>query len=215
MGAYEAEKKYKKNLEALKSEIEERNKEIEGLKKEVKDGHDRFHHLDSERKRLEDKLVAIPSKPPRETRREAKAYGEAQDLAQVQKELAFVQRENEKLRKTIDVTLKLETGRLATEKEALEERLREANEEKARLQGQFDRLVGQPTDAAGKREALELSKQMKIKELEQRLEESEASKAELQEDLYKADEKLLDLKFEKETFDLQYARLQKRIRELE
>ena len=52
---------------------------------------------------------------------------------------------------------------------------------------------------------------MKIKELEQKLEESEVSKTAVQEDLYKAEEKLLDLKFEKETFDLQMARLQKRI----
>jgi hypothetical protein len=33
--------------------------------------------------------------------------------------------------------------------------------------------------------------------------------------LFKAEEKLLDLKFEKETYDLQYARLQKRIQVLE
>lgn len=37
----------------------------------------------------------------------------------------------------------------------------------------------------------------------------------LQENLFKAEEKNLDLKFEKETFDLQYARLQKRITDLE
>lgn len=33
--------------------------------------------------------------------------------------------------------------------------------------------------------------------------------------LFKTEERLLDLKFEKETFDLQYARLQKRITDLE
>ena len=37
----------------------------------------------------------------------------------------------------------------------------------------------------------------------------------LQEQLFQAEEKNLDLKFEKETFDLQYARLQKRITDLE
>jgi hypothetical protein len=39
--------------------------------------------------------------------------------------------------------------------------------------------------------------------------------SQLQEKLFKAEERLLDLKFEKETFDLQYARLQKRITDLE
>lgn len=33
--------------------------------------------------------------------------------------------------------------------------------------------------------------------------------------LFRTEERLLDLKFEKETFDLQYARLQKRITDLE
>ena len=37
----------------------------------------------------------------------------------------------------------------------------------------------------------------------------------LQDQLFQAEEKNLDLKFEKETFDLQYARLQKRITDLE
>lgn len=33
--------------------------------------------------------------------------------------------------------------------------------------------------------------------------------------MFKCEEKILDLKFQKETFDLQYARLQKRITDLE
>jgi len=74
--------------------------------------------------------------------------------------------------------------------------------DKQRLQGRFDRLVGQPTDAIDKREALELSRQMQIAELEKGLKESDSEKQELREALFKAEEKMLDLKFEKETFDL-------------
>lgn len=43
----------------------------------------------------------------------------------------------------------------------------------------------------------------------------EQANQELQDKLFMAEERLLDLKFEKETFDLQYARMQKRISELE
>ena len=46
MAAFDAEKKYKKNLEALKGQIEEKNKEIESYKKEVKEGHDKCNKLD-------------------------------------------------------------------------------------------------------------------------------------------------------------------------
>jgi len=43
---------------------------------------------------------------------------------------------------------------------------------------------------------------MKIGGLEKELEESEIKRGEVQDSLFKAEEKLLDLKFEKETFDL-------------
>ena len=47
------------------------------------------------------------------------------------------------------------------------------------------------------------------------MEEWESKFTELQEQHFKEQERNLDLKFEKETFDLQYARLQKRITDLE
>jgi len=70
-------------------------------------------------------------------------------------------------------------------------------------------------DGLEKREELELSRQLRIGLLEAQLEESERSKAEIQDQLFKAEETLLGYKFEKETYDLQYARLQKRISELD
>lgn len=72
-------------------------------------------------------------------------------------------------------------------------------------------MIGKTMDGLEKREELELSRQLRIGELEQQLDHSESQKAEIQDSLFKAEEKLLDLKFEKETYDLQYARLQKRI----
>ena len=56
------------------------------------------------------------------------------------------------------MTLKAETSRLAAEKEQLEEKLRDSQEERSRLQGQFNRVVGQAMDSVDKREALELSR---------------------------------------------------------
>lgn len=71
LGAFEAEKKYKKNLEALKQEIEDKNREIDGLRKEKDLGHDSYKRLDAEKKRLEARLVDKHSKPPRETQNES------------------------------------------------------------------------------------------------------------------------------------------------
>ena len=63
-------------------------------------------------------------------------------------------------------------------------------------------VIGLPMDAVGKREEQEESKAKRIEELENDLAESEDRAGALQEKLFKADEKNLDLKFEKETFDL-------------
>lgn len=43
----------------------------------------------------------------------------------------------------------------------------------------------------------------------------EKDNRDMQEKMFRTEERMLDLKFEKETFDLQYARLQKRITDLE
>jgi len=81
LGAFEAEKKYKKNLEALKYEIEDKNREIDGLRKEKDLSHDSYKRLDAEKKSLEVRLVDKHSKPPRETQNESIAHSQAQQLA--------------------------------------------------------------------------------------------------------------------------------------
>ena len=70
-------------------------------------------------------------------------------------------------------------------------------------------------DSIEKREEMELQKQFKINELEEIINNLEKDKLNLQEDLHRANETNLSLKFEKETYDLQYARLQKRIKDLD
>lgn len=83
MAAFEAEKKYKKNLDALKVELQEKIREIEGLKKEVKDLHDKQGRLDGERKKLETALINKNQKPPKETNNESLAFSQAQELMQI------------------------------------------------------------------------------------------------------------------------------------
>jgi septal ring factor EnvC (AmiA/AmiB activator) len=83
MAGYDAEKKYKKNLEALKQEIEEKNREVDGLGAQIQDCHDRYNKLDREKKDLEARLVDKNSKPPRETANQSLAFSQAQELMQL------------------------------------------------------------------------------------------------------------------------------------
>lgn len=111
--------------------------------------------------------------------------------------------------------MRSELGRVTAEKEHLEDRLKNATEKLKNKTHELQMVIGLPMDTVGKREEQEESRAKRIEELEVDLAESEERANTLQEQLFKADEKLLDLKFEKETFDLQYARLQKRITDLE
>lgn len=111
--------------------------------------------------------------------------------------------------------MRSELGRVTAEKEHLEDRLKNATEKLKNKTHELQMVIGLPMDTVGKREEQEESRAKRIEELEVDLAESEERANTCQEQLFKADEKLLDLKFEKETFDLQYARLQKRITDLE
>ena len=83
----EAEKKFKRNLEVLKSEIEDRNRELDGAKTEVKDAQDRCRRLERDKEALQTRLVEGQSKPPKETQVEAMNYTQAQELKKVKDQL--------------------------------------------------------------------------------------------------------------------------------
>lgn len=74
------EKKYKKNLDALKQEIEERNREIQMARKEVKDSNERAQKIENEKRLLEARLVDKSSKPPRQTQVESTNQGSMEEI---------------------------------------------------------------------------------------------------------------------------------------
>lgn len=115
------------------------------------------------------------------------------------------------------MSLKAELARQQRDNEKLTERNRSLQEDVRRLELQLGRLLGrsEPLDPVSQREEALLQGERRAKELEEELQAREAREQELSEQLFRQEEKLLDLKFQKETFDLQYARLQKRITDLE
>lgn len=94
---WEMEKKYKKNLEALKQEIEERNNEIMIAKKEVKDVNNRVVKLEAEKKNLETRLVDRNAKPPREMHQESQSQGQSDEIQRLKDEIFHTQQVNSAL----------------------------------------------------------------------------------------------------------------------
>jgi len=102
------------------------------------------------------------------------------------------------------------------DKEKVEDKLKLSKSQLRQKQDEIDRLVAyRPTDDIGARETQEYTKQKQIEMLQDQLTAYEKESREMQEKMFKTEERCLDLKFEKENFDLQYARLQKRITDLE
>ena len=84
---WEVEKKYKKNLEALKQEIEERNNEILIARKEVQDVNNRVVKLEAEKRNLETRLVDRHAKPPREMHNESENQGQVDEIQRLKDEI--------------------------------------------------------------------------------------------------------------------------------
>jgi len=88
--------------------------------------------------------------------------------------------------------------------EKLTERNRNLGDDVRRLEQQIGRLLGKadPMDPIERREEGELWRQNRIQDLEAELNAHQERENDLEEQLFKVERVLLDLKFQKETFDL-------------
>lgn len=84
---WEIEKKYKRNLEALKQEIEERNKEILLSKKEVANVNARVLKLEDDKQKLENRLIDKNAKPPREMQSDSQHFGNIDEIQKLKDEI--------------------------------------------------------------------------------------------------------------------------------
>lgn len=91
---WEIEKKYKRNLEALKTEIEERNREILLAQKEVHNVNQRVLRLEGDKQELENKLVNKHSKPPREMQADSEHFGNMDEIQKLKDEIFHLQQVN-------------------------------------------------------------------------------------------------------------------------
>ena len=102
---WELEKKYKKNLEALKHEIEERNNEIMIARKEVQDYNNRVMRLEKEKRDLETRLIDKKARPPREMKEESQNQGFIDEIMKLKDENQNLQDVNLAYQREINVKI--------------------------------------------------------------------------------------------------------------
>lgn len=214
--SYEAEKKFARTIEALKQEIEDKNKTIKTQADGIKEANARLQRKESENNDLQAKLINRNDKPPQQIKDKSEQEFSVEENMKLKDQIFHLQNVNSELTKSVQVKLKIELAQLMQEKEKAEEKLKLARTQLRQKQDEIDRLINyRPTDDVATREASEYSKQKQIDMLTDELATFEKDNRDMQEKMFRTEERLLDLKFEKETFDLQYARLQKRITDLE
>jgi len=214
--SYEAEKKFARTIEALKQEIEDKNKTIKTQADGIKEANARLQRKESENNDLQAKLINRNDKPPFEIKNKSDQEFSVEENMKLKDQIFHLQNVNSELTKSVQVKLKIELAQLMQEKEKAEEKLKLARTQLRQKQDEIDRLINyRPTDDVATREASEYSKQKQIDMLTDELATYEKDNRDMQEKMFRTEERMLDLKFEKETFDLQYARLQKRITDLE
>lgn len=88
-----------------------------------------------------------------------------EEIQKLRDEIYHVQQVNQALNKTIQVDLKAELGRLTSEKEFIEQKLKSANEKVRNKTAEFQSLIGKPMDQLVRREEREEFRQKQIDEL--------------------------------------------------
>lgn len=83
-------------------------------------------------------------------------------MQQLKDQVFFLQEENKKLEKSIQVELKAEIARLSKENDRVSEKSRHFQEEARKYEYQINRLIGKPMDNFEKREEGELWRDKKI-----------------------------------------------------
>jgi chromosome segregation ATPase len=121
--------------------------------------------------------------------------------------LFHLQEQNHELKKALQVDLKAQVSNQTLKNEALEEEIKRLKEKLREKDHQLNSLLGRPggpdkMDDISRREEAIHSRQIRIDELEDDIKLMEEKNDEISEALEQEREKVLELRFEKESHDL-------------
>lgn len=176
-------------LKNRQAQIEMQIKEIKELESQVKTLRGESSQLKREKEELKNKIDLKPEakgiQPPK--------HETVESMETLRAEIYELQEQNRLLDKKAHVTM-------ASDVRKFQQEANRANEELRRMSAQRKPAQGRVTE---------------VNRLEQRNEDLEKARAELESQLVESERSIMELKFEKETFDLQMSRVQRRLQDLE
>lgn len=194
------------------------NKQISVLRKEIETKDKQISHFESLTKRLEQENQEIVSRIEisRANKNETITFQQIENIEELRAELFELQQQNIALQKKIQVTIQCETKKLQHDAHSMHEENKNLRVETLNLQSQLERVRSnriKSTEGLREDEIYELN--MKVSRLQENLNEISRKEQEEAERLLEVEAENLDMKFEKETLNLQLSRLNRRIKELE
>eukprot|EP00743_Colponemidia_sp_Colp-15_P008540 GILK01009293.1.p1 GENE.GILK01009293.1~~GILK01009293.1.p1 ORF type:complete len:1971 (-),score=574.63 GILK01009293.1:67-5757(-) len=223
---WEAEKKLQKKLEALKQQLLEKNKELQQFEKQLSHWKDTAQKLEKEKATLTSRLLHTDKRhqfDSESSHHQVQHYPIVSETVQELKDRLFtVEQERDSLRKKVEIEKESEIRILHQKILTYELTQKRVETENQRIKGELEKVEKQKSTKkygrghAGTEEIeREYEKEMRMKLLEDMLEKSQIKERQLEDALMEAENTNLELRFEKENFDVHVNRLNKRIRDLE
>ena len=133
----------------------------------------RAHKLEKEVAHFENLAVKKNDKPPAQMKKESTDMGELNTIQDLLDQIFQLNKVIDEQKRTINVDLKSEYGRLREEKDKVQDKLNTLNDLFRKKEHELESLRGRPMDALAKREEAEFARHNQIMWLEEQLEKSE------------------------------------------
>ena len=202
VAAQDAEKKSRAKINALKNQLDESKRELDASEKQRKYWQDNAQKLEKEVAILNTRLLENAERDSKKQEKGAKeTLAELDKVLEANQEIAFLQEKNIELERAVQVDARAEAQRQQREIARLEEEVTNLKSEKMRQNDQIASLI-KAKGSIETREAAEYARHMREKEAEERIRELEERERAAQEEMSRIEQDNLDLRFEKENFDL-------------
>ena len=202
--------KLAKRVEVLTLQVGSQAKDLDSLMRQLEHWKEHATGLERDRSAVVNRLEAdVPAGMGTLT------MERMEGMEDLRREISELQDHNHALEKRISVTLMADLRTLQEEKRVLAEENKRVKVEILQIRSQLEKAKKQRMQAADIREDEMYDRDMMITRLSERVKELERVESEASQACLQAERTNMELKFEKETFSLQLARLQRRVRDLE
>jgi len=201
---------------AFKGKLEDLKKDNENLKRENYALSQRISMLESsEKSGLKQEFGLMKSEVNQSKTIDTKPKIDTNTTKQYSAKITELESTNYELMKKIDTEYKPNIAKYRQEIEKLKADIKFLKLDNLKFESQIEKMLKKNMDGVEKKHELEFIKDTKIAEQQKKITDLSAEVQKLEEKIFGLEQTKLELQFEKENFDLERSRLERRIKDLE